>query len=1052
MIPQGRRVRMSLALVAAIVLAGLITAGHARVHETTDRSQAAAATTPAAQPSASASRLVPGSPIGERTQVHWTHVYNVDIHAGDFVDVRLSQDEVLARLTLRDPRGAVSAAVTMPSSDPLPARLLLVAEVTGMHQLEVFVNGLDEERGVDHVFTIEILALHPATDDDRELARIAALRDRAAALAMQQRLASLEQSIPLFLEAANGWHALGERHLEAATLKSLAHVTSLFTQFRATSADAFRRLISVLREIGDSHEESDAWYRLAIEHDDDGQLARARDAAMEAARLSRRFPDQAIYSRHSSYAAFVELQLGNYDEARRLAGEALDAAIVSGGAALESEALTVLAQLQYLAGDIDAAIAQQERALVALQQPLQRRGRLTQLGFFYLRAGQFDEAEKRFTESLALGSRAVNFDHETKTRLGLGDIAAARGDRERARALYEEARSRLLRSGHLSYRCGADTRIGRLMAADGDVDQARQLFENALTIAREISSPTCEAASRTGLADLAIAAGRLEEGQSQTLRLVELHDDFREASTRVEARTLGFAALAPAYERAVDVTMQMARGEARASRVAEALALNERGLARGLLDALTAERVERAHVPSGLDAERLRVREAWRARVIEHETAIQRGSTSRAAALAEEITSLATRLRDIEARIDAADPRRAAFTRPPGLRVADIQALLDEDTLLIEYGLGETRSYAWVVGAAGVSAFTLAPRALIETAARRVHAGLATLPDGRLTPALDARRRADLKEMARLVLEPLAPLLTKRRLVIVAPGALALVPFGALPVGPHVEGVARHEIVFLPSATVLAAFRAIDATRPAVSNAVAVFADPVYERDDPRVTARLSQAAPSTTGAASGGWSRGGGVSLARLPFSGREAAAIRRYAPSAPLTIVGLSATRERAMAPDLATYRILHFAAHGVLHADVPNLSGIALSLIDARGRPRNGFLMLPDIYELTLNAELVVLSSCETFLGKEIRGEGQIGVSRGFMYAGAARVVSSLWRVDDEATAALMDAFYRRVLRDNVAPAAALRAAQLEIRGTPRWRAPFYWAGFTLQGDWR
>ncbi|MGH9855441.1 MAG: CHAT domain-containing protein, partial [Blastocatellia bacterium] len=128
------------------------------------------------------------------------------------------------------------------------------------------------------------------------------------------------------------------------------------------------------------------------------------------------------------------------------------------------------------------------------------------------------------------------------------------------------------------------------------------------------------------------------------------------------------------------------------------------------------------------------------------------------------------------------------------------------------------------------------------------------------------------------------------------------------------------------------------------------------------------------------------------------------------------------------------------------------IVLSLVDQQGRPQDGFLRLHDIYNLNLPAELVVLSACDSALGREIKGEGLVGLTRGFMYAGAARVAASLWKVDDEATAELMAQFYQRMLNDRMSPAAALREAQIAIWRQPRWNAPYYWAAFVMQGEWK
>ena len=153
-----------------------------------------------------------------------------------------------------------------------------------------------------------------------------------------------------------------------------------------------------------------------------------------------------------------------------------------------------------------------------------------------------------------------------------------------------------------------------------------------------------------------------------------------------------------------------------------------------------------------------------------------------------------------------------------------------------------------------------------------------------------------------------------------------------------------------------------------------------------------------------------------------------------------------------ELSNYRYVHFATHGFLNTSNPELSGVVLSMINREGQPENGFLLSTDLFNLHLPAELVVLSACQTALGKEIRGEGMVGLTRGFMYAGAPRVIVSLWSVSDKATAELMTRLYQRILHDHLAPAAALRAAQLEMLRQKRWQSPYYWAAFVMQGEWR
>jgi len=169
-------------------------------------------------------------------------------------------------------------------------------------------------------------------------------------------------------------------------------------------------------------------------------------------------------------------------------------------------------------------------------------------------------------------------------------------------------------------------------------------------------------------------------------------------------------------------------------------------------------------------------------------------------------------------------------------------------------------------------------------------------------------------------------------------------------------------------------------------------------------------------------------------------------------LKALDFSASRATAQSQELSQYRILHFATHGLLNSRHPELSGLVFSLINEQGQPQDGFLRFHEIYNLKLNADLVVLSACQTALGKEVLGEGLIGLTRGFMYAGASRVMSSLWRVDDRATAELMKRFYHGMLREGLRPAAALRASQISMLKEKRWSAAHYWAAFTLQGEWR
>lgn len=262
----------------------------------------------------------------------------------------------------------------------------------------------------------------------------------------------------------------------------------------------------------------------------------------------------------------------------------------------------------------------------------------------------------------------------------------------------------------------------------------------------------------------------------------------------------------------------------------------------------------------------------------------------------------------------------------------------------------------------------------------------------------------------------------------------------------------NNEFVNLPS--VLAQLRRNSNSSKLKNKTIAVFADPVFDLDDSRI-ARKSDGGLNVKNAALRGVLRDFkfGETLPRLLSSRREARNISKFATDEKsLVRTDFDASLENIEDKSLKNYRILHFATHGLLNSSRPELSGLVLSLYDKNGVRKDGFLGLNDIYNLDLENDLIVLSACQTALGKDIRGEGLIGISRGFFYAGSSKVVASLWKVDDAATAEFMKLFYKNHLQKGMPASKALREAKIKMKKIPRYRSPFYWSAFTLLGDWK
>jgi CHAT domain-containing protein/tetratricopeptide (TPR) repeat protein len=627
-----------------------------------------------------------------------------------------------------------------------------------------------------------------------------------------------------------------------------------------------------------------------------------------------------------------------------------------------------------------------------------------------------------------------------------GDLQQAEEYGLRAVALREKTAA-----GSLDLAGGLD-QLGEIELDRGDAPAAERHLRRALAL-EEALAPGSELLGRTlaALAAIEQRRGRLEAAATLFERALDAFESqTAHLGGSADLRSSFRAAHLEPYRSYVDVLVRLQRPE-------RAFQVLERSRARALLEVLAQGHVDihRGVAPELLD--RKRSLEADLAAKHERRLRLLSGPhrEDQLSSIDREIETLGGRLAEVREQIRASSPGYGALAQPQPLDADDTRRLLDGDTLLAEFCLGRERSWVFAMTTGGLDVYPLPRRSEIEAAVRRAYATL-SVNDPRAG-------REPLEALSRMLLARIGGRLAAKRLAIVADGALQYVPFGALRTPQGAPLIADHEIVSLPSASTLLALRQQIQGRASAPKLAAVLADPVFAADDERLqgrrTAQNASAADAPTSdlltRAADDFASGarGGLRLSRLPNTRQEADAIVALAPAGQaLEALDFDASRATARRADLSQYRILHFATHGLLDSVHPELSGLVFSLVDASGRSENGFFGLADVYDLDLRAGLVVLSACDTALGKEIAGEGLVGLARAFMYAGAPRVVASLWRVPERATAELMSRFYRAMLVDGLTPAAALRRAQTELSREKQWSAPYFWAGFTLQGEWR
>jgi len=873
-------------------------------------------------------------------------------------------------------------------------------------------------------------------------------------------LSRFSDALSTFDEALALRRALGDEALTGPILNNLGLVQQSLGNIRQ-ARDAYREAREIFHRTGDRRREGIALGNLGGTQRALGEPLAAVDSFTQALAAARETGDRAGEAEWLNGIGAIQQGVGDPQAALENYTAALRIFRDLGDRAKQAAVLGNLGAFNLEAGEPEKAIDLFEQEIELYRQVGDRKGEalsLTDLGRADAQAGRRPEAVERLNQALAIEREIGDRSGEAATLSYLGFAQTSHGS-------PREAVEPLTRSLMLWHEIGdvvgegrAQHFLGLAHAAVGDAPAALAAFGEALRLRRSVGDPAGEIATLQEIGRTEMARGNLEAARAALEPALEKVESLRTRISADRLRSSYFASLRDAYELEIDLLMSLHARQPAAGFDAMAFQTAERARARSLLDLLREARVEirRGADPALLDEER-RSRVGLDAKA-ERLTRVLAGKPTpeQAAEARRELAEAETAYELAEGRLRAALPAYGNLVHPEPVKLADIQALLDGDTVLLEIAPGEKRSFLWKVTPTSLASFELPARAVIEKAAREAYASLSS-PNAQE----GARRREPLDRLGRLLFGPLAGGLSGKRLAVVAGEALQYVPFAALTLPSGEPVIDRYEVVSLPSAAVLGELRRKAASRPPAPGALAILADPVFGEDDPRVRKAGQASAPAprrgeeiTRGADLERAARDAGTgTFPRLAWTRREAElATAQAGERKVLVALDFQANRETATGPDLARYRVVHFATHGLLDSRHPEISGLVLSLVDEQGRPRDGFLRLPDIYNLDLGAELVVLSGCQTALGREIRGEGLMGMSRGFFYAGASEVLASLWAVRDRATAELMQRFYRAMFQQGLSPAAALRAAQLSMRREPRWRDPYFWAAFNLQGDWR
>ncbi len=1019
----------------------------------------------------------PGESLERELKGGETQTFAVRLTSGEFLHAVVEQNGIDVEVTLLGPAEEKLVSVDGPNDQYGPELIVWESQTAGVFQIKV--RSLNSKSPIGR-YRLVMMSRALAGSRERELLAAARAFEEGQKLRAQRTADSRQAAIKKYEQALMHFGAVGDKYWQGLTLYRIGSTHAQSSDFPKALA-RFQQALGLFQDIGDQRREAATLNFIGGAQDVLGDQAQALESYGKALPIYDQVDDRSTKASILNNIGKVNNDLGQWQKALGFYNEALKI-LQSLDDGRQAAALHNIARMYLGIGDTERALSNAEQSLKVSRARGDKETEADTLGLvglIWVERGQGAKALEYYGQALPLRRSLGDPRGEATTLDQMGVAYSAADQAQKALEQHQQALALRRKIGDRRNEGLTLANLGHVYNGLNRPAEAAENYNNALEVFRSLNDRSSIARALVGIARVKTQQGEFAEAHKLFAEALQLIEELRSQAGGQVFRASYFAKRQDDYKLFIDLLMEQHRLQPNAGHDAAALQTSERAHARSMLELLNEAHVD---IRQGVDAKLIdRERELSQLLSAKAQRQIQlraqNAPRERTAALEAELTRLEAEFEEVKAAIRSSSPAYAALTQPQPLSLRAIQAQLDPNTVLLEYSLGDERSFVWAVTQNKLTTHELPKRAVIQKAARQVYELLTarsiTKPLEQATQKRDRVAQADVQlskaiaELSQMVLKPVAAELGSKRLVIVADDALHYVPLAALSVADAKETyrplILDHEIISLPSASALAVQRKNLAGRKLAPKSIAIFADPVFSKSDQRVKSNFAGSVKSQSPRVSAE-TRSiehedsstislGKFAIRRLRFTRQEAEEILAVAPGAGnLKALDFKASRRAVMADDLSQYRYVHFATHGYLDTERPDLSAIVLSLVDERGNSQDGFLRALEIYNLDLPVELVVLSACQTGLGEEMRGEGLVGLTRGFMYAGARRVVVSLWNVNDKATAELMQRFYRGMLKENQTPAASLRNAQAEMSRQKEWQSPYYWAAFALQGEWK
>ncbi len=988
------------------------------------------------------------------------HRLNVEGRAGHLLHLVVQQQQVDIVLSLLDARGQPVLRVDSLYGDRGDEEIFWISPETGPLSLLICAPRELPQKGS---FSAYIKKQAPPSDEERRIAEAFLLYHSAEASRRRGTEASRLEAIDLYEQAAEQWKELGRAHEVALCTYGLSRI---YTDQQEHMDKAIRYASQAMRELqatGDFFLVGSSRHRLGFLHDYLGDRKEAIVHYEQALAIRKEIGHQAGRLRTATNLAQIYMNTGELSLARDLYEEAL---ILANSLGLRSQIGNISTKL----GNYYRRMNDGERALERLKLALEIRQEFGDkvdisrthhsLGMTYLSLHEYTKAKSHYLEALSILKNMRMMKDQAAVLSSLGIVEVELGNHDLA-LTYHTTALQISEERDLSQQNSrSHLDIGYVLGETGRCEKAIEHFEIGASIAKKNGDNANAAAGYQNIALCHQWLGNLEQSVEFARRSVDLFEFSRERALSMSWTAKYFARKRYYYDFLADVLVEMSESRKSSDLLIEALEVSEKSKARSLLDALAIKSSkDSANHEKGLLLEVERLSEKINQDETQRILGANMPDDSNGHRTVESM-QLLERYEIAKRRLDSKNTNSLTYET---LDLPSIRKEIGNDTTLLEFDIGYRESHLWLVDQGRILHFPL-PKAddlkhLTQVAYRN----------------LSSRARPDqtalvLDRLSTLLFEDVFKEIRTRRVLVVKDDHLHYLPLDALPSPIERKnklGEERSdrrigddfELISMPSVSVLSSIRkmALQGKGAKAGKRIAIVADPVFYIDDPRLHANSKLPDPFLPDGNDAQRRSADAFpdSLERLVYSGQEAESISRTAEKmgwSTFLALGATADKQLLTTGDLSHFDILHLATHADYNSRQPELAYLAFSRFGIQGDVRDSLLFAYELHELDFQGTTVVLSACSGALGSEIRGEGLVGLTQGFLQAGASRMVVSLWQVDDRATAALMGKFYEFLLVDKLDLSAALWEAKRKIRLNPEWAAPYYWAGFSLVGDWQ